>query len=1162
MRLRFSTHGSRVLSVASLLVLVVSLTLAYAVQAAGQAEIRGTVSGFPLPIRGADSLRIGVNAPLDTYTPDVLDARLADLQQRGVRYVRQEFRWADIEKKPGEFDWSASDRVIQAAQQHEIQVLAVLITTPQWARPDSGSIQAPSPESTPPADFDTFARFATAFAERYEKGGRGKGEGDFAPSPFPLPPILAYQIWDEPNLSSGWGNNLISPAAYLKLLFAVGDAIRAVNPQARIVLAALAPTVEANQVNLAPQEFLRRLYQLGGHDAFDVVAAKPYGFEISPLDTRVNANTLNFSHVILMREVMEAHGDGQKAIWATEFGWNALPPGWVGEASIWGNTTEQQQAEFVQQAIGRAAHDWPWMGAMFVDGLEPRPRQNDPKWNAEWGFALLTLQGQPRPALAALTQAIRDAGLAPRGNNFAVCGLPPRLMKQYLDPNLVRDKTDAMNAIPLEVKHCYQPNPQAQFTDGWRFSELGADIPQQQDAKVTVPFKGDAFALTVRRAGREYRAYTFVRIDGQPANLLPQEPRGAYLIMNSADFTPRIETIPVASGLGPGEHVAEITLDGGWNLWGLVGWSSRFSTPEQPLSIASGLLAALGLAGLIGLVWAAPRAHWRTAFAGMRLRLQDKVRILPWHAALIGLLTWVAASLTWAQDAASAYRNLGTPAPFVISALASAVAFWSPVYVLSLIALAALFVLVLLRLDLGLMLLAFFIPFYLQPQRLFERSFSMVELLTVMCAVSWLWAKLWTLRPWLDTRPMPRPRAMLPQAVQRIRTGFKTLSLLDVSIVALVLVSLASSLQAEFQVEAFRELRVVIGEAALVYFILRTSNLNERQRWHIVDGFVAGATLVAAIGLFNYVRGDRVIAEFGLPRIKSVFGSPNNDALYLGRAFPVLLAVALLRQKPWLTKIGLRHPLSIPDPRSLLYALALLPVTLALLLSQSRGALLLGLPAAVATVCWFTGRRWRWVAIAILAIVIAGFAVLLSDAPIPFLANTRLSTALDLQRGTGFFRLNLWQSALRMWADHPLLGVGPDNFLYAYRSFYILPAAWQEPNLSHPHNIVLDFATRLGTLGLLAGIGLMIGLVRNFAAMRRGRVGTNPSQRVLAIAFLGLTAEMVAHGLVDNSFFSIELAFPLLLAAGLSAMGSAPPLENGSPELNRNRLVVSQRRIE
>ena len=1148
MRLRFSPHGYRVLTLASIFLLVASLTLAYAVRSARLANARGTLSDFPPAIRGAESLRIGVNAPLDTYTPDVLNSRLDELQQRGVHYIRQEFRWADIEKTAGNFDWSTSDRVISATQQHGIQVLAVLLTTPAWARPDSGSAQAPSPESTPPAEVEVFAQFAAAFAARYDGGRSGAGAatedgGVFRlPSSVSRPAILGYQIWDEPNLSSGWGNNLINPAAYLKLLFAGGDAIRAVNPQARIVLAALAPTVEMNQVNLAPQEFLRRLYQLGGHDAFDVVAAKPYGFELSPLDRRVSPDVLNFSDVILMREVMAAHGDDQKAIWATEFGWNALPPDWIGEASIWGNTTEAQQAQFLGESIGRAAREWPWMGAMFVDALEPRPREKDPEWNAEWGFALLTPQGQPRPAFDALTQAIHDADLAPRGNNFAVCDLPPRLMKQYLDPNLVRDKAEAINAIPLDVKQCYQPNPQAQFSAGWRFSDMGADIPEQRDAKVTVPFKGDAFALTVRRAGREYRAYTFVTIDGQPANLLPQEPRGAYLIMNSADFTPRIETIAVAHNLGPGEHVAEITLDGGWNLWGLVGWSSRDALPAQPLNLIGYFLLALAAASVIGILWSAPRGQWRMAFATGWPRVRAQVQILPWHAALVGLLTWLATSLTWAQDAASAYRNLGTPAPFVMSAVASAVAFWSPVYVISLIALAALFVLVLLRLDLGLMLLAFFIPFYLQPQRLFERSFSMVELLTVMCAISWLVGKLMGLRH----RPAGRFRT---QVSAWLTATIKAITLLDASVMALVGVALLSSLQAAFQVEAFRELRVVIGEAALVYFILRTSHLNERQRWHIVDGFVAGATLVAGIGLFNYVRGDRIIAEFGLPRIKSVFGSPNNDALYLGRAFPVLLAVAVLRARPWLTSNNIRHPtrhpLTLADPRSILYALALLPVTLALLLSQSRGALLLGLPAAVATVLWFAGRfagrRWRWVAVAIVILVVAGFTLLLSDAPIPFLAGTRLSNALDLQRGTGFFRLNLWQSALRMWADHPWLGVGPDNFLYAYRSFYILPAAWQEPNLSHPHNIVLDFATRLGVLGLMAGLGFMIGLVGTLAAMVRRGALTPLSQRALAVGFLGMIAEMIAHGLVDNSFFSIELAFPLLIAAGLMAMSMEKP---------------------
>ena len=52
-----------------------------------------------------------------------------------------------------------------------------------------------------------------------------------------------------------------------------------------------------------------------------------------------------------------------------------------------------------------------------------------------------------------------------------------------------------------------------------------------------------------------------------------------------------------------------------------------------------------------------------------------------------------------------------------------------------------------------------------------------------------------------------------------------------------------------------------------------------------------------------------------------------------------------------------------------------------------------------------------------------------------------------------------------MLRDHPLLGVGLDNFLYEYPK-YILPEAWREPNLSHPHNIVLDFWVRLGIGGV------------------------------------------------------------------------------------------------
>jgi O-antigen ligase len=162
----------------------------------------------------------------------------------------------------------------------------------------------------------------------------------------------------------------------------------------------------------------------------------------------------------------------------------------------------------------------------------------------------------------------------------------------------------------------------------------------------------------------------------------------------------------------------------------------------------------------------------------------------------------------------------------------------------------------------------------------------------------------------------------------------------------------------------------------------------------------------------------------------------------------------------------------------------------------------------------------------LLVITVLGFLALFSGLAQEALAGTRLAGALDLQRGTGFFRLNLWQSALTMWRDHPWLGVGPDNFLYAYRSFYILPAAWQEPNLSHPHNIALDFATRLGTLGLLIGGGMIVGYI---VQIRR----TLRRDRALAVGCAGLLAAMLGHGLVDHSFFLIELAYPFMLTAGV-----------------------------
>jgi len=160
-----------------------------------------------------------------------------------------------------------------------------------------------------------------------------------------------------------------------------------------------------------------------------------------------------------------------------------------------------------------------------------------------------------------------------------------------------------------------------------------------------------------------------------------------------------------------------------------------------------------------------------------------------------------------------------------------------------------------------------------------------------------------------------------------------------------------------------------------------------------------------------------------------------------------------------------------------------------------------------------------------LAVIAAALLVLL-----PFLKVERVTSIFDVQHGTTFFRLKLWQATITMIRDHPILGVGLDNFLYQYPK-YMLPEAWQEPNLSHPHNIIMDYWTRLGIFGVVAILWLEVVFFKRGLHLYR-----HLDDRELQALTLGLMASMVdflAHGLIDTSYFLVDLAFIFMLTMGL-----------------------------
>src|SRR5207302_5844362 len=83
-------------------------------------------------------------------------------------------------------------------------------------------------------------------------------------------------------------------------------------------------------------------------------------------------------------------------------------------------------------------------------------------------------------------------------------------------------------------------------------------------------------------------------------------------------------------------------------------------------------------------------------------------------------------------------------------------------------------------------------------------------------------------------------------------------------------------------------------------------------------------------------------------------------------------------------------------------------------------------------------------------------------------------------------------------------------------------------DLIYPHNLLLNFWSETGILGLLAFIWLAVQVVRT--ALRGLRA--DPWARMMAIGALGMILSFLSHGLVDAPYFKNDqaLAFWALLA--------------------------------
>jgi hypothetical protein len=521
----------------------------------------------PRPIPNTDVNPYGSNFFLSREVEPWKRERTVEMaEQAGLGWAKLQFAWAEIEpQRKGEFiepigggsSWAKFDEIVDLCRSHGLRVIARLDRAPAWARaPDSRA-------ETPPSNLQDFGDFVYAFVQHFS--GR----------------VQYIQIWNEPNIYPEWGEQAVDPVAYTQMLEIAYKRAKEADPNVVVLSAPLALTLgephpEPGKWRSMPDlDYLEAMYEAGAGGYFDVLSANAFGFD-QPPEAEPDPQVLNFRRVELQREIMERYGDGNKAVWFNEYGWNAAPASFSDEALTWKRVSEEQQAEYTLQGIQLARREWPWAGVFNVWYFRQTGQQYSPD-DAAYYFRMVDVDFTPRRLYDAVQDATRSLFVA----------LPGHF--EETNPAVDAD-TDWHQVLAVEA------------------SGRATLESEAAGASLTFTFQGHSVDLISRRGPDEGRL--LVTLDGRNVAGFPTDDQGRSYLDLDAPATVWQARLPIASGLAAGQHVVRLTVSEGEQV--LCSVDAFEVNAGQPPSLPVLPVAGLGL-GLLtatgALVWDLTNRH-------------------------------------------------------------------------------------------------------------------------------------------------------------------------------------------------------------------------------------------------------------------------------------------------------------------------------------------------------------------------------------------------------------------------------------------------------------------------------------------------------------------------------------------------------------------------
>ena len=266
-------------------------------------------------------------------------------------------------------------------------------------------------------------------------------------------------------------------------------------------------------------------------------------------------------------------------------------------------------------------------------------------------------------------------------------------------------------------------------------------------------------------------------------------------------------------------------------------------------------------------------------------------------------------------------------------------------------------------------------------------------------------------------------------------------------------------------------------------------------------------------------------------RVSGSFGNPAYLGTYM--IFALFFTVILLLEKRANSDVQRKPALNRSKFASykkwFLAGLSVLFFT-ALFFSRTRGAFLgLGIGIVAGLIYFFfslpKGRLKNTILISLVVLTVA--------AGLAFVYNSRGGgyRIFDINLGTQTFqtRFLLWKQALKITAERPLLGWGPENFSLALEKYY-LPQfdVW----FDRAHNVFFDYLAETGILGLLSYLGIFAAFYRQFfkGVIANARIKNKYANKINDTLLFALPIAHLVQGIVLFEVLPIYISLFLFLA--------------------------------